>query len=263
MSTDKQYSDIEDNFSFFRFVGDLNRLRHIVSVLFEAGFGEIMGRMKIIWYVSLTYRIHCLFSENKCPQQDLPERLRVSFEKLGPTFMKLGQVLSMRPDLVSEEYIKEFAKLQDSAPSFSYDIVKATIESELKKPIRTVFAEFDEKPIASASLGQVHRARLHNGVPVAVKVQRPDIAKLLQKDMRIISYFINKAERYMPEVRRLRPRDALHAFTQSLARELDYTVEGRNADRFRYNFRDEKGIVTREIFWDYTTTKVLTMEFVV
>ena len=262
-NSDEQQSSFIGSFSFFRFLGDLNRLRQIVSVLFDAGFSEIMSRMKVIWAVSLVCRIHCWFSRGKCPQEDLPKRLRVAFETLGPSFMKLGQVLSMRPDLVPEAYIKELSKLQDKAPVFSYETVKKIIEDELKKPIKDIFVEFYEEPIASASLGQVHRAILQDGTTVAVKVQRPDITKLLQKDMRIIAYLIQKMEQYLPDVRRLRPRDALDAFTRSLARELDYTVEGRNADRFRYNFRDEKGITTPKIFWDYTTSRVLTMEFVV
>lgn len=259
----KQFPSFLGRVSFFQFLRDLNRLRHIVTVLFGVGFAESMRTMELNWFVSLSCRVHCWFSKQTCPQEDLPQRIRVAFERLGPTFMKLGQVLSMRPDLIPEAYVQEFSKLQDHAPAFPFDIVQNIVASELKQPLENIFAEFEKEPIASASLGQVHRARLLNGAYVAIKVQRPGIKGILQKDMRLIAYFMRRLEQRFPEVRRLRPRDALDAFIASLERELDYRIEGRNADRFRYNFRDEKGIVTPAIFWDYTTERVLTMEFMV
>ena len=126
-------------------MGDLNRLRYIASVLYDAGFSELMNRMRMRWYVSFVCRVHCWFRK-KCSSSELPRNLRESFEKLGPSFMKLGQDLSMRPDFIPEPYIKELSKLQDKAPALSFETVKSVVEAELKKPLKKVFLEFDPLP---------------------------------------------------------------------------------------------------------------------
>jgi ubiquinone biosynthesis protein len=249
-------------FSVLQFLGDLRRLSQIVTALFKAGFSIFLRQIRLGWYVGLWCRIKCLFHRVRCPPENSAKKLRETFELLGPTFMKLGQVLSMRPDIIPEAYVKEFSRLQDQAPSFPFSIVKSTVENELGKALHQIFRDFDEKPIASASLGQVHIGRLISGKKVAVKIQRPGVRKILEKDLRIMNFILKKIEDYVPEVRPLRLEKALETFTASLWKELDYEVEGRHADRFAYLFRDDPGIKIPKIYWSNTTTKVLCMEFI-
>lgn len=249
-------------YSFFRFLGDLNRIRQIVSAFFQAGFSALLSKMKVGWCASLWCKLRCWFRRRSCPQVNLPHEFRLTLEKLGPTFMKLGQVLSMRPDMIPDPYIQELKKLQDKAPSFPYKTVQSIVEGELKQPLEEVFKRFNKKPVAAASLGQVHKAVLKDGTTVAVKIQRPGVHKILEKDLRIIAWLIRRIEQFIPEAKPFQPQKALQQFEKSLRRELDYRTEGRHADRFRHNFRDDEGVKIPTIYWDYTTEKVLTMEFI-
>jgi len=247
--------------SVFRFIGDLGRLRKTVIVFSSLGFATFTLRMHLGWCMSLRCWIRCKFHRRQCPVVDLPQACRLAFEKLGPTYIKLGQILSMRPDIVPEEYIREFRKLQEHVPPFPFEVTKTTIEQELKKPLNELFATFEKEPIASASLGQVYRAFLHDGTEVAVKVQRPRIKRILMQDLRIIAFLIRKLEKHMPELRYLRPTQALQTFKESLMDEIDYRKEARNADRFAYQLREETGIAVPKIYWSHTHVRVLTMEF--
>ena len=245
---------------FIRVVRDIRRVVQVGTELLLAGFSELLRKMHLGWYVEAICHVRCLFI--KTPPKGTPEKLRLAFERLGPAFIKLGQVLSMRPDLIPKEYVKEFSRLQDHAPAFSFKHVEEIIETEFKKPLTEIFASFSNEPIASASLGQVHRATLPNGELVAVKIQRPEIKKGLKQDLRILHMALEKAERHMPELRPMRLDQALDTFTKSLWKELDYEVEGRHADRFAYLFRLDTGVKIPKIYWPQTTSKVLTMEFI-
>ena len=188
--------------------------------------------------------------------------IRDTLLDLGPTFIKVGQLFSTRADLFPSEYVEELSKLQDKVPAFSYDQSKALIEADLGKPIQELYRSFDPIPIAAASLGQVHRAQLHSGEEVVVKVQRPGLVKLFKIDLAILKgitrYFQNHPDWG-------RGRDWLGIYDECckiLYEEIDYLNEGRNADTFRRNFRGEDWVKVPRVYWRYTSPRILTLEYV-
>ena len=181
--------------------------------------------------------------------------------ELGPTFIKIGQALSTRADLIPLEYVEEFGQLQDRVPPFSSDLAIAAVESELGKPISILFAEFNPTPIAAASLGQVHKARLHTGEDVVVKVQRPGLAKLFNLDFEILHRLVRWLNRFIKDIRKFNLEAIYREFFELLYLEIDYIHEGKNADRFRENFQSYQRVTVPKVFWQYTTSKVLTLEY--
>ncbi|KAL5861697.1 hypothetical protein ACOSQ4_002993 [Xanthoceras sorbifolium] len=183
--------------------------------------------------------------------------------QLGPTFIKLGQLYSSRPDLFPSEFVEELAKLQDKVPTFSPEKARRLIESELRAPVDQLFRTFEDLPIAAASLGQVHRAILHNGEKVVVKVQRPGLKKLFDIDLRnlkLIAEYFQRRETFGGPI-----RDWVGIYKECariLYEEIDYINEGKNADRFRRDFRNTKWVRVPLVYWDYTASKVLTLEYV-
>ena len=189
--------------------------------------------------------------------------LREQLINLGPTFIKIGQALGTRADLLPLPYVKELAVLQDQVPQFPTSDAFARIESELGRPVYEAYTEIDSEPIASASLGQVYRARLASGEEVAVKVQRPNLAETISIDVAILYRLVKLTNRFFPKANENADWEGmLHEFYSTVFEELDYVKEGRNADRFRYNFRTWRAIRVPKIFWSHTSTRVLTMEFV-
>lgn len=180
---------------------------------------------------------------------------------LGPTFIKIGQALSTRADLLPLEYVQALGQLQDRVPEFSPTEAIALIESEFGKSIHTLYRDFEHFPIASASLGQVHKARLHTGEDVVVKVQRPGLEKLFNLDFEVIHRLVRFSGRYLPAVKKYDLEAIYHEFFNLLYLEIDYIHEGKNADRFRQNFLDYPRIHAPIIYWQYTTKKVLTLEY--
>ncbi|MHB0858993.1 MAG: ABC1 kinase family protein [Anaerolineae bacterium] len=189
-----------------------------------------------------------------------PEHFRLALEDLGATFIKLGQILSVRPDLLPPDYTAEFARLQDAAPAVAYPEVAAIIEEELGKPPDTLYAEFEHVPRASASIGQAHAARLPDGTAVIVKVQRPGIARVVEQDLAVLSDLVRLAATRTPLGEYYDPEALISEFAYTLRNELDYCREGRNADRIRRNFQDEPALHVPRIQWEYTTRRVLTIE---
>ncbi|MGG6266732.1 ABC1 kinase family protein [Leptolyngbya sp. AN03gr2] len=181
---------------------------------------------------------------------------------LGPTFIKIGQSLSTRADLLPLEYVKALGQLQDRVPEFDSNQAVAIIESELGYPLHFLYQEFDRTPIAAASLGQVHRARLHTGEEVVVKVQRPGLDQLFAMDFQIIGRLVRWIDRIVPVARHYNLEEIHGEFSEILGREIDYVQEAMNADRFRHNFADHDRIVVPKIYPKYTTRRVLTMEYV-
>lgn len=189
--------------------------------------------------------------------------LRRSLIQLGPTFIKIGQALGTRADLLPLPYIKELATLQDQVPAFPTSEAFARLESDLGKPINDLFAEIDAEPIAAASLGQVYRARLHGGAEVAVKIQRPDLDKIISFDIAILYRLVKLTTRFFPRANENADWEGmLREFHATVFEEMDYAKEGRNADRFRHNFRRWRVIRVPQIYWTHTSRKVLTLEFV-
>ncbi len=243
-------------------VGDIKRFSEIVTAFSIGGFHVLAKKIKVHHCASLRCQVRCYFKKNTCPEEDLPKKLREILTELGPTFVKFGQILSMRPDFIPQEYVEELKKLQDEVPAFSFSEVKKIIQTEFNKPLSKIYKSFEEKPVAAASLSQVHMAYLSNGKKVAVKVQRPNLQHIIEKDLRIILYLASLLEKHVPETRNFRPTAAAKEFANYTLKELDFVTEGKNADRFKYNFRKDKGIKIPLIYWDYTTRRVLTMEFI-
>ena len=186
-----------------------------------------------------------------------------SLISLGPTFIKIGQAMGTRADLLPLAYVKELARLQDQVPSFPTAAAFACIETELRCSLREAYAEIDTEPIAAASLGQVYRARLHSGEEVAVKVQRPALKETIRFDIAILSRLIQLVNRLFPNANENDDWEGmLREFYATIFDEMDYAKEGRNADRFRNNFRGWKVIRVPKIFWSHTSSRVLTMEFI-
>jgi predicted unusual protein kinase regulating ubiquinone biosynthesis (AarF/ABC1/UbiB family) len=203
-------------------------------------------------------------SENKAARlEQQAVWLRNSLIDLGPTFIKIGQTLGTRADLLPLAYVKELAKLQDTVPAFPTAEAFARIEAELGKSLADSYAEIDNEPIASASLGQVYRARLFSGEEVAVKVQRPDLERIISFDVAILYRLIKLTNRVFPKANQNADWEGmLREFHATVFEEMDYVKEGRNADRFRYNFRAWRAVRVPKIYWSHTRTKVLTLEFI-
>jgi predicted unusual protein kinase regulating ubiquinone biosynthesis (AarF/ABC1/UbiB family) len=182
--------------------------------------------------------------------------------ELGPTFIKIGQALSTRGDLLPIEYVRALGRLQDQVPAFSADVAVSIIESELGGSLPQLYQDFDPQPIAAASLGQVHKARLHTGEEVVVKVQRPGLEKLFDLDFKILRTLLRSCQRYLPWTRQYDLDAIYQEFTYILYREIDYIQEAMNGDRFRYNFRDHPRILVPRVYPEYTTKRVLTMDYV-
>ena len=192
----------------------------------------------------------------------MPERLRLALEKLGPTFIKFGQILSTRPDFLPPAFIKELEKLQDQVPVFDSFSAQKIIEQELNKPIDKLFKNFQSNPVAAASLSQVHKAVLPNGEIAAVKIQRPDIEEMIELDLEILENLAGILENRLNKGWIYRPKSMVEEFKKAIRKELDFTNEAHNFEKFRINFKEIEYIKVPKIYWKMTTTKVLTMEFI-
>ncbi|MEK6901552.1 MAG: AarF/UbiB family protein, partial [Nanoarchaeota archaeon] len=188
--------------------------------------------------------------------------LRKSFERLGPTFQKLGQLLSLRPDLVPVEYCAEFEKLQDHVPPFSFEDVKHIIEEDFQKPLRCIFPAFEQKPLASATIAQVHKAKLISGEIVAVKVQRPDIKDTIDADLDILFHLAEALEAHFPELRKYHPLAVVKEFALWTRKELDFELEGRNALRLQEELKENHQIIVPKIYTTHSSLRVLTMDYI-
>jgi ubiquinone biosynthesis protein len=190
-----------------------------------------------------------------------PKIARESLVKLGPTYVKLGQFLSLRPDLIPVDWCSEFKKLQDQVPPFPFAQVKKVLKNELGRDYAEIFSEFDETPVAAASISQVHRARLRTGEEVAVKVQRPGIPEEMVSDILIMMFFAELLERFVPSIRKNRPVMLIREFSRWTDLELYFRQEGKNALHFAYHFKDYPGVSFPGIYREFTTKKVLVMEY--
>lgn len=231
---------------------DLGRLAHIVRVLAAQGFGHYLERLRLKDYLPGALPEAVRGADAR--------RFRGVLEELGPTFIKFGQALSVRQDLFGDEVIQELAKLQDAVPPFPAAQAREIVEAELQRPIPELFASFDDTPLAAASIAQVHHATLADGTAVIVKVQRPGIENLIRADVDILRFLAGLLYRHVHEVRRYDPPMLVEEFAVTIMRELDFLHEGRNADQFRDNFRDEPAVYVPRIFWEQSSQRVLTME---
>ncbi|KLU64596.1 putative protein kinase UbiB [Desulfosporosinus acididurans] len=238
----------------------LKRYRDVAKVLARHGFGFFVEEIGLIHMLSLPKRLFTDWED--IDPMSMGERVRQVLEELGPAYIKIGQIASTRADIFPEEIIEELEKLQDNVPPFSFQEVHRIIEEELGSPVEEIFSMFEKTAVAAASIGQVHLAQLRTGEKVAVKVQRPNIKDLIDTDLEILLDLATLAEHRMVRMERLQLRDVVEEFAKSLRNELDYTIEARNAEKIAKQFKDDSNIHIPGIFWDYSTSKVLTMEYV-
>lgn len=236
----------------------LNRYREIATILARHGLGWLALELNLGGLIPFHWGL--LGHPRREEPYTQAEHLRMALEDLGTTFIKLGQILSTRPDLMPPEYIAQFSRLQDSVPPFPYSQVAEVIQHDLGNPPEKIFKTFDVQPRASASIGQVHTARLHDDTPVVVKVQRPRVEALVEQDLKVLSDLSRLAARHTELGAYYDVEGWVEEFAFILRNELDYTYEGHNADRIRINFADDKRLYVPRIYWEYSTRRILTME---
>ena len=244
--------------SFLETPGDIKRFLEIMKIFLKYGWESAFELKKMKTKFPFLSRLE----GNHIGGKDIPApvKLRKIFEELGPTFIKFGQMLSTRPDLVKEEFIEELKKLQDEAPPFDFVEVKHTITKEFGKPLSSLYKHFETKPVAAASIGQVHFAELHNGKKVAVKVQRPDIEHTIAEDMRIINFIAGLVEKNIKSTQYYNPKSVAEEFAETMAKELNYKREAKNAEIFARHFKNDPQVKIPKVYKKYTSKKVITLE---
>lgn len=237
----------------------LRRYRQIAEILADYGFGAFLAQLGFSERLNLPRR----FRRRKLPEEtgiSLPRRVRLVLEELGPTFVKFGQILSTRPDLLPPEFIEELIYLQDKVPPVSWEKARAVLEAEFGVPPEQLFIYIDPTPIASASLAQVHEATLLSGEQVVVKIQRPGIEETINTDLDILNDFAIQVQQRTALGERYNVADVAEEYAVALRGELDFRREGRNAERFAANFSKESHLYVPKIYWDFTTRRVLVQE---
>jgi ubiquinone biosynthesis protein len=235
---------------------NIKRIQEILAVFAKYGFRDIIDRLPGARRI-IPHKIQAKFLKGSTP-----DRVRLALEELGPTFIKFGQLFSVRADILPPNFIYELSKLQDEVAPLPFEAIKETVEKELKLPINALFSSFDREPVASASLAQVHRAITKQGDEVVVKVQRPNVKKIIDTDLSIMEIIAGWIEREISEAREYEPLSKVKELGKNLKSELNFTNEGKSADQFRINFKDDKSILIPEVYWNLSTSKVLTLEYI-
>lgn len=241
---------------------NIGRTREILGILIKWGFEDVVINSTLRNLVPESTRIKWIRDEKPVMEYTRYERIRLAAEDLGPTFVKLAQILSNRPDIIPEGLVKEFEKLQDRVAPFEFEKVKRIVERETNLKLEELFESFDEKPLASASIGQVHKAILKTGEIVVVKVQRPEVADIIDRDLQIIKDVVNRADRYLKKQGILQADEAVRTFERGMLKELDYRNEARNIERFRTTYKFRTDFYIPKVYREYSTDKILIMEFV-
>ena len=247
--------------SAVEFASHLPRYREIVTILWKYGFAEVLRLVALQRFLGMEDATITLREEGLL-SKPIPERMRLALEELGPTFVKFGQIVSSRRDLITDEYYVELCKLQDEVPPFPSDEARSIIAEELGRPVAELFKKFDDKPVAGASVAQVHAAQLPDGTTVAVKVQRPDIQEVIELDLAIVLDLARFIERHVPEISGVNPIGVVLEFSSTLRKELDFNNEASNIERFGAQFANDRWIQVPVVFRELTTAKVVTMEFI-
>lgn len=250
-----QYTVIYTKKRFLMNRTSLKRVSHVVQVLTKHGLGYFIQAYGLSVHLPFLKRL-AIPAQKK---EDIPVRLRKAMEELGGAYIKFGQLLSLRPDLVPVTWCNEFKKLLDKTTPAGYEQIKAIVEQEFGKPIKKVFSEFDKKPIGSASIAQVHAAKLHSGLRVVVKVQRPNTKEKFEADIELLYYLARKVDKYIQNY--ASPIDIVEEFEKYTKKELDFTNEARNTDKMHKNFKGHSRVEIPKIYWQYTTPKVVAMQY--
>ncbi len=241
---------------------DLGRVQEIAGVLIRYGFGSVVHLLGIGRALEKVGRtLHWQHVED-FSKMDTAQRVRKVLEELGPTFIKVGQILATRVDLFSPAFITEFGKLQDQAPPLDFAELLPQLEEDLGGPIDEIFLEVDSKPLAAASLAQVHKAILKDGTEVVLKIRRPGIRRVIEADLRLLTRLVDIIETDAVEFRRYHPREVVRQITQSLRRELDFAAECRSAERVAVNLSDDKNIVIPKVYWEWTGERLNVQEYI-
>ncbi len=245
----------------FKGNSNLKRLNEIIRVLTKYQFGYITEKIKLKDKIPFK---HHSYEYESIEELDatLPLRLRQVLQELGTTYIKLGQTLSTRPDLVGDDIADEFSKLQDDNPPVDYEIMQSIVEEELGHPIDELFSSFEKEPLGSASIGQVHKAVLKTGEEVAVKIQKPGVRELIKNDINIMRFLAARINDYFPPSRNYNLPSIVNEFERSILKEVDYQQEAMNIKRFDYNFKDDETVYVPKVYKEYSTFKVITMELI-
>jgi len=243
-------------------IADLGRLHEIIRIFTIAGFGDIFQQMGLEAAAERTGKIMGWKHAHDIAHLERPQRVRRVLELLGPTFVKLGQILATRPDLFGPEWIAEFEKLQSQAPPLDFEELRPQIEEDLGAPLDEIFKHVTTKPLAAGSVAQVHRATLKDGTQVVLKVQRPGIRPKIESDMRLLAHLASLAERSVPQLAAYHPQKVVQQFVKSLQNELDFMTEGHNAEQVAANFEGNDQILIPKIYWEWTRQRINVQEFV-
>ncbi|HUQ72917.1 MAG TPA: AarF/ABC1/UbiB kinase family protein [Planctomycetaceae bacterium] len=246
----------------FRLIRNLGRTREIAAVLLNHGFGDVLVRVG--WRGFWERWSRWVFRRRDTPPPDLTvyARVRLSLEALGPTFIKFGQVMSTRPDLIPADMIAELQKLQEQVPPFPSEDAVAALQRELGRPLDQLFVRFDRQPLAAGSLAQVHRAWHFDGTPLAIKIRRPNAVRDIERDLSLMQELALLAERHLPEARVFDPSGLVNHFARTVRREVNFSREGRTMQEFARLFSDDSSLYVPRVYGDLTTEGVLTMEFI-
>ncbi|RJQ46685.1 MAG: AarF/ABC1/UbiB kinase family protein [Nitrospiraceae bacterium] len=251
---------ITDLIKYWQTYKNLKRIRHIVNVFLRHGFGQFIEQANLQRFLPLSKRLKFFRRWESVEKHTIPERLRMAFSELGPSFIKLAQILSSRPDLITAEYADEFKKLQDKVPPFPSEKAVQIIESELELNLEDIFLDFQEIPVAAASIAQVHHATLCSGEKIIVKVQRPDIRQIIQDDITILGAIARLMVKYIPESKLFDPEGIVNEFSRAVRKELDFITEAKNAQRFKRNFTGIDEVCIPTVYSHLLSEKVLVME---
>ncbi len=243
-------------------IADLGRLHEIIRAFSIAGFGDIFKKMGLEAAAERTGKIMGWKHAEDIAHLERPQRVRRIFEYLGPTFVKLGQILATRPDLFGPEWISEFEKLQSQAPQLDFEVLRPQIEEDLGASLEEIFEQIETKPLAAASMAQVHRATLKDGTKVIAKIQRPGIRAKIESDMRLLTYLASLAENHVPELATYHPKKVVQQFVKSLQNELNFMTEGQNAEQIAANFEENDQIVIPKIYWEWTKERINVQEYI-
>lgn len=241
---------------------DLRRVQQIAGVLVRHGWGDLVRRLGLADALAKAGHALHLEEPDRLARLPPPAQVRMALEELGPTFVKLGQILAGRADLLGPEWIAEFGKLHNAVPALPLDELRPQLREDLGGEPESVFARFDVQPLAAASIAQVHRAALRDGTEVVVKIRRPGIVDTIEADLRLLDRAALVAEREWPMLAPYRPRQLVRQFGQSLRRELDLATECRNAERVARNLATLDDIVIPGVHWDYTHERINVQDFV-